>query len=177
MKAWLLALLVLLQGSFATGAPTVTTDKGRAILDPWTGSWAGQFTVYAQDGRVLTKLDVQQRYWWDGDIQRAEFRETAQDGTVTTANARNLVDDEGRLVCIVEKSTGEVSKHFGNTADGFLFWYGNTPGRIETFRERVAVDEAGQRTYEITGFGVYGEGESAKQFLFAGSYREVETPE
>jgi hypothetical protein len=54
-----------------------------------------------------------------------------------------------------------------------LFWYGDTPGRIETFRERVAVDEAGRRSYEITGFGVYGRGDSASHFLFVGRYREV----
>lgn len=157
----------------ASAASEVTVDEGRAILDPWTGSWAGEFKVYAQDGRLLNTLDVQQRYWWDGDIQRATFTETAEDGAVVTADAKNYVDNQGRLVCEVVKSTGETSKHYGNTSDGFLIWHGKTPGRVETFRERVAVDDAGQRAYEITGFGVYGQGEAASYFLFSGSYRAV----
>ncbi|MEM7624492.1 MAG: hypothetical protein AAF333_02570 [Planctomycetota bacterium] len=166
-------LITVFCGAYSLGNPTFTADEGREVLDPWTGSWAGQFKVYAQDGRLLTTLDVKQRYRWDGDIQRAEFHETDQDGNVVTADAKNYVDDQGRLVCEVFKSTGEESKHFGNFTDGYLFWYGQTPGRIETFRERVAVDAAGQRTYEITGFGVYGEGKGASHFLFSGSYREV----
>ena len=73
----------------------------------------------------------------------------------------------------MDKSTGESSRHLGNFADGYLFWHGNAAGRVETFRERVVVDEQGHRTYEINGFGVYGEGEQATSFLFAGRYREV----
>lgn len=172
-------VLVALLGAFCglglvtLPASAVTVDEGRAILDPWTGSWAGRFKVYAQDGTLLNVLDVEQRYWWDGDVQTARFKETDQSGTVVTADAKNYVDKQGRLVCEVHKSTGESSKHWGNVADGYLFWYGDTPGRIETFRERVAVDDQGRRTYEINGFGVYGKGEAASHFLFSGSYREV----
>ena len=171
------ALITICCGVGSLAAPTFTAEEARAILDPWTGAWAGQFKVYAQDGRLLTTLDVKQHYRWDGDIQRAEFHETDQDGHVITAEAKNYRDEQGRLVCEVVKSTGEASKHFGNFVDGYLFWYGNPPGRIETFRERVAVDEEGQRTYEITGFGVYGQGDKATQFFFSGSYREVAVPQ
>ncbi|MEM9914455.1 MAG: hypothetical protein AAF911_05805 [Planctomycetota bacterium] len=153
--------------------PTYTEDEARAILDPWTGSWEGTFKVYGQDGRLQTTLEVQQTYRWDGDIQVARFVETAADGTVTTADARNYRDEQGRLVCEVEKSNGESSTHFGTFTDGTLFWHADTPIRVESFRERVVTDEHGQRSYDIDGFGGYGSTERRNYFVFAGSYREV----
>lgn len=147
--------------------------ENRAILDPWTGHWEGEFVVYNVDGSVLTRLQVRQRYWWDGDIQRAEFHETNEKGEVVTARAANYEDAQGRLVCTVEKSTGERSLHFGALSDGYLFWSANRPGTVEVFKERVAVEpgEGGAelRSYEINGYGIYGQ----SSFLFAGSYREV----
>ena len=177
MKTLARTCLALVLTCLTLSASAVTAEQGRTILDPWTGKWAGEFKVYGQDGQLLTTLKVEQHYRWDGDIQRAKFRETDAQGNVVTADARNYVDDQGELVCEVDKSTGESSKHRGNFADGYLFWHGKTPGRVETFRERVVVDEQGQRTYEINGFGVYGEGKQANYFLFAGRYRAVAEPE
>ena len=173
MNTWMRTCLTLALTCLTLSASAVTQEQGRTILDPWTGKWAGEFKVYAQDGQLLTTLAIEQHYHWDGDIQRAEFRETDADGKVVTAKARNYVDGQGELICEVDKSTGESSRHLGNFADGYLFWHGNAAGRVETFRERVVVDEQGHRTYEINGFGVYGEGEQATYFLFAGRYREV----
>ena len=170
---YVLGLLLTFGVGVACGQPTVTPEEGRQILDPWTGKWAGVFKVHAPDGTVLTRLEVEQHYRWDGQVQVATFKETDTQGNVVTADAKNYVDAQGRLVCEVVKDTGEASQHWGHFTDGYLFWYGDTPGRIETFRERVAVDEEGRRTYEINGFGVYGHGENASHFLFAGSYREV----
>ncbi|MEO1237855.1 MAG: hypothetical protein AAFX76_13810 [Planctomycetota bacterium] len=167
------AVGVGLLASALMGATAAAEPTPREILDPWTGTWHGEFIVYGQNGEKQTTLDVRQRYWWDGDIQRAEFVETDPDGNVVTAEARNYADANGRLVCEVDKSTGESSKHFGTFTDGYLFWHGDTPGRVETFRERVEVDDAGRRTYTITGFGAYGRGESQQFFFFVGRYAEV----
>ncbi|MEM1107999.1 MAG: hypothetical protein AAGH99_04830 [Planctomycetota bacterium] len=152
---------------------TTISDENRAILDPWTGRWAGEFVVYAVDGSVLTRLDVRQHYRWDGPIQRATFHETDQDGNVVTAEAANYEDEQGRLVCTVVKSNGERSLHFGQMSDGYLFWHAKREGTVETFKERV-VSEAGAdgnefRTYRIDGYGIYG----SSSFLFAGAYREA----
>ncbi|MEM1212673.1 MAG: hypothetical protein AAGI68_10290 [Planctomycetota bacterium] len=141
------------------------SDENRAILDPWTGHWQGEFVVYAVDGSVLTRLQVRQRYWWDGHIQRAEFHETNEKGEVVTARAANYQDAQGRLVCTVEKSNGERSLHFGQMSDGYLFWSADRPGVTETFRERVE-GEGQAAAYAINGLGVY----DGSAFLFYGRY-------
>lgn len=156
-------------------APRVDKAESLAFLDQWTGTWRGRFTVFSHSGRLVTELDVQQRYWWDGEVQRAEFHETVVGtGVVTTAEARNYVDEHGRLVCEVDKSNGESSRHFGRVVDGELFWFAKEDGRVETFRESVRVDEDGARSYVIDGFGRYGEGVGASYFVFAGVYQGVE---
>ncbi|MEM9419379.1 MAG: hypothetical protein AAGA25_10070 [Planctomycetota bacterium] len=172
--ALMLFLLVPTSGALEFPEPADTiTDENRAILDPWTGHWEGRFKVYRPDGSLLTVLDVKQHYRWDGVVQRATFHETDQDGNVTTAEAANYQDAQGRLVCTVVKSNGERSLHLGTWSDGYLFWHADRPGTLESFKERVAVEpvdgEAVQRTYEINGYGIYGK----SSFLFAGSYREV----
>ncbi|MEM6458266.1 MAG: hypothetical protein AAF710_02615 [Planctomycetota bacterium] len=149
---------------FPDPADTIS-DENRAILDPWTGEWRGEFVVYAVDGSVLSRLQVRQTYRWDGDVQRATFHETDQDGNVTTAEAANYQDAEGRLVCTVEKSGGERSLHFGQVSDGYLFWSADRPGTAETFRERV-VGEGDDATYTIHGLGVY----DGTPLLFHGEY-------
>ncbi|MEM9881444.1 MAG: hypothetical protein AAF800_00820 [Planctomycetota bacterium] len=149
---------------FPEPADTIS-DENRAILDPWTGEWRGEFVVYAVDGGVLTRLQVRQTYRWDGDIQRATFHETDPEGNVTTAEAANYQDAEGRLVCTVEKSGGERSLHFGRLSDGYLFWSADRPGTAETFRERV-VGQGDEATYTIHGLGVY----DGTPLLFHGEY-------
>ncbi|MEM6394523.1 MAG: hypothetical protein AAF797_17285 [Planctomycetota bacterium] len=169
---WVLGLSVVMYAGGSAWGELVFPQAGesmsaenRAILDPWTGQWQGEFVVYAVDGSVLTRLQVRQRYWWDGDIQRAEFHETNEKGEVVTAVAANYEDDQGRLVCTVEKSNGERSLHFGKMSDGYLFWSADRPGVTETFRERVEGQGAGA-AYAINGLGVYG----GTPFLFYGWY-------
>ena len=153
---------------FPPPAPNISAEN-RAVLDPWTGRWAGSFVVYAPDGAAVTRLTVEQHYRWDGSRQRATFEETDGAGNVVTAEATNYQGADGRLVCTVVKSTGERSLHFGRVTDGYLFWSAERPGTRETFRERVEVGDDGVRRYAIDGFGVYGD----DAYLFAGSYREV----
>ncbi|MEM1210276.1 MAG: hypothetical protein AAGI54_13510 [Planctomycetota bacterium] len=159
--------------------PTYEREVALKFLDQWTGSWEGTFVVYHLDGRVATTLHVRQRYWWEGDTQRAEFHETDADtGDVTTADARNFVDDRGRLVCVVEKSTGETTTHYGRITGNELFWFNHLPGRVESFREAVQRVEPtptnpSGNAYTIAGFGVYGTGDDASHFTFAGRYDAV----
>ncbi|MEO0587779.1 MAG: hypothetical protein AAF078_09080 [Planctomycetota bacterium] len=172
--AWVLWLVGLSHPAVAADdAPIVDRREALAFLDRWTGHWRGRFTVYSQSGEVVTALDVEQRYRWDGEVQRATFREVdAATGAVVTADARNYVDDTGRLVCEVKKSNGESSRHLGRVEDGRLFWFANEPGRVETFVEAVIEDERG-RAYTIAGFGMYGTGEHATHFVFDGRYEAV----
>ncbi|MEM8782972.1 MAG: hypothetical protein AAGE65_08980 [Planctomycetota bacterium] len=149
---------------FPTPAEGISTEN-RAILDPWTGRWAGEFVVYAADGAVLTRLRVEQHYRWDGPIQRATFREVNERGEVVTAEAANYQDAQGRLICTVEKSNGERSLHVGRMSDGYLFWSADRPGVTETFRERVE-GEGSAAAYEIHGLGVY----DGAAYLFHGRY-------
>jgi len=164
------ALLALLPG-VAMGAGEVPAET-RRVLDPFTGVWRGTFKVHSQSGELVTRLEVEQRYWWDGNVQRGRFIETDQDGNTVTAEARNFVGDNGKLLCVVEKSNGEGSRHRGSVHDGHLFWHSRQPGRVETFREAVHADEEGT-FYRIHGFGVYGQGDDAAHFLFVGEYRRV----
>ncbi|MEO0965938.1 MAG: hypothetical protein AAFY08_12570 [Planctomycetota bacterium] len=159
--------------------PTYEREVALKFLDQWTGTWEGTFVVFHLDGRVATTLHVKQRYWWDGDNQRAEFHETNADtGVVTTADARNYVDDQDRLVCVVEKSTGETSTHYGRITGARLFWFNNLPGRLESFNEAIERVEPTPtnpqgKAYTITGFGMYGQGDHAQHFTFAGRYDAV----
>ncbi len=152
-------------------AASVHAQTSREIFAPFTANWKGIFKVYTHDGRLLHQIEVEQRYWWEGNVQRATFVEKASDGKITRAQAKNY-EANGKLYCAVEKDNGEKSLHLGHYEDGALFWYRKEEGRIESFKERVVAGPRGKE-YHIDGFGVYGSGESASQFLFEGRYFEV----
>ena len=153
---------------------TVAQEKNyKEIFDPFTAHWKGVFKVYNYDGRLLDELQVEQRYWWEGGVQHAEFLDRYRDGRTVRAKARNYEKD-GVMYCEVEKETGEKTVHRGHFEDSALFWYHkNADGsKIESFKERVIEDSTG-KVYYIDGFGVYGKGESASYLIFEGCYREV----
>jgi hypothetical protein len=143
------------------------------ILDPFTAKWQGTFKVYSYDGRLVDQLEVEQRYWWEGDEQHAVFIERYRDGKTVRARARNY-EKNGQFFCEVEKDTGERTVHLGRFEDGLLFWYRQTPdGNVtESFKERVAKTAAG-REYQIDGLGVYKNAGSTSVLFFEGRYREV----
>lgn len=168
--------------SLATAAALVCVSANRQptareILDPFTGHWKGTFTTYSLDGSVSSSLQVEQRYWWDGDKQRGRFFELAPNGGITTAEAQNFVD-AGLLVCDVQKSTGQNTRHYGHFDSGTLTWSrkqeADEPGGYvrESFRERVIATPAGP-VYEITGIGVYGVPPEQNVFVFEGRYARV----
>ncbi len=158
--------LLLLISTFPAQAQT-----SREIFAPFTAHWKGVFKVYAYDGRLLDQIDVEQRYWWEGSVQRATFIEKARDGNVVRAQAKNY-EENGKLFCAVEKDNGEKSLHRGHYEDGALFWFRSESGKIESFKERVVQGRAGKE-YHIDGFGVYGRGKEASYLLFEGRYFEV----
>ncbi len=167
MQASLALMIVLL-----SGPPTA-----KQILDPFTGRWEGQFKVYTYDGKLQDTLHVQQHYWWEGDIQHGRFIDTYPDGRVIKAKARNYEKD-GRLVCEVDKTPGGRTVHHGRYTDGALFWFSKAKigGKIESFKERVTVDDDGGRTYRIDGFGIYPGLGANRHLLFEGRYRQVRGP-
>jgi hypothetical protein len=145
----------------------------RQILGPFNANWRGEFKVYNFDGKLIDQLEVEQRYSWKGEEQHGVFVERHRNGKVVRARARNYEKD-GRLVCEVEKDTGERTVHWGRFEDGALFWYRQTPdGKVtESFKERVIKTGAG-REYQIDGLGIYKSGNTASVLLFEGRYREV----
>ncbi len=146
-------------------------QSAHEIFAPFNAQWKGVFKVYSHDGRLLDQIDVEQRYWWEGNVQRATFIEKARDGKIVRAQARNY-EENGKLFCAVEKDNGEKSLHRGHYEDGALFWFRNESGKIESFKERVLQGRAGKE-YHIDGFGVYGSGKEASYLLFEGRYFEV----
>ena len=152
--------------------PVIAQDLDtRAILDPFTGTWRGTFSVYSHDGRLLDQLETEHRYWWDGSVQRGTFIDTYPDGRVVRAEAQNYAED-GVLYCVVEKDNGERTVHRGHFEDGSLFWYRQEDDVTESFRERIIETPLG-RAYHIDGFGAYGAGTETTHFVYKGRYREV----
>lgn len=165
MKAPLMLLCFL-------AVPAFSQESAVEILAPFTAHWKGVFKVYSHDGRLLHQIEVEQRYWWQGEEQLAEFIEKDRRGGVVKARARNYVK-EGRLYCAVEKDNGEKSVHLGRFEDGALFWFRkNEDGAtLESFKERV-IHGARGREYHIDGVGVYGTGANASVLIFEGRYLE-----
>jgi len=141
------------------------------MLDPLTGRWKGTFKVYTLEGRLHEAIEVEQRYWWEGDIQRGRFVERYADGRVVNAEAMNYIKD-GRLVCEVRKDNGEISNHRGRYENGVLFWHTRMAdgSKVESFKERVETTAQGT-IYYIDGFGAYGRGDAKTYFLFEGRYK------
>jgi len=146
-------------------------QSAREIFAPFNAHWKGVFKVYAHDGLLLNAIEVEQRYWWDGNVQRATFIEKARDSKIVRAQARNY-EENGKLFCAVEKDNGEQSLHLGHYEDGALFWFRKEEGKIESFKEKVVQGQAGKE-YHIDGFGVYGSGKDTSHLLFEGRYFQV----
>jgi hypothetical protein len=146
--------------------------SAREILAPFTAHWKGVFKVYSYDGRLLNQIEVEQRYWWQGEEQHAEFIEKDRSGRLVKAKARNYAQN-GKLYCAVEKDNGEKSLHHGHFEDGALFWFRKTEDQatIESFKERVLPGARGKE-YHIDGIGIYGSGAKASCLLFEGRYYE-----
>lgn len=164
-------ILLLLLSSFILFSPQ--QKAVHQILERFNANWRGEFKVYNFDGKLIDRLEVEQRYSWKGEEQIGVFIERYKDGKVVRARARNYEKD-GQLVCEVEKDNGERTVHFGRFEDGALFWYRQTPdGKItESFKERVVKTQAG-REYQIDGLGIYKNEDSTSILLFEGRYREV----
>lgn len=139
------------------------------VFAPWDGTWRGRFFVKDSRGNLLTELDVTQRYWSESpQLQRAEFSErNVKTGEVVTAKATNVREGD-RLICRVEKSTGERVEHVGRWTGEALEWSRDTAEARELFRERVLTSTAGETIYLIEGWGEYG---GAPRLLFSGRYR------
>jgi hypothetical protein len=157
-------------------APLVAAEpmpnEVREKLDALTGTWRGKFEVFTQEGRLHASLDVTQKYWWDGHVQRGRFVEVDSRGRRITAEARNFIDERGRLVCVVEKSSGEKTRHMGRLVSDSLAWHRRDEDTIETFVERVNAN-AESTMYEIVGMGVYGPADDRSRFVFRGRYEKV----
>ena len=41
------------------------------MLDRYTGHWSGTLRIYSLEEELLETWEISQRYWWDGDVQRA----------------------------------------------------------------------------------------------------------
>lgn len=148
-------------------------DRARQAFEPFSGHWQGIFRVYNYNGQLLDELHVEQRYWWEDEVQFGEFVDRYPDGRVVKSNARNYLEG-GVLYCEVIKESGEKTVHTGYYADGVLFWFRKTSdgSLVESFKESVA-EERGRQVYYIDGFGVYGQGEGASYLLFEGRYEKV----
>lgn len=148
-------------------------DSAKQAFEPFTGHWRGVFRVYNYDGELLEELQVEQKYWWEDEVQHGEFTDRYRDGREVNSNARNYLED-GVMYCEVIKESGEKTLHTGHYDNALLFWYRKTPdgNTVESFKERVA-KERGRKVYYIDGFGVYGQGEGGSYLLFEGRYEEV----
>lgn len=151
-------------------------DDPVAVFRSLDGHWSGTFVGYDAAGKELYRIKVAQTYKTaDANTQTVEMADTDAQGKTTTGKgknvARRLADGTLELRCVVDKSSGDHVEHVGRVVKGpggddEIVWSSQSPGRSETFRERVA--GAGKDAiYEIDGMGRYGDA----LILMAGRYR------
>ena len=161
------------------------------------GSWAGEFIIYEHhagqdyqtnipdklDRRFLdalnlketNRIDVQQTYRSKSPFyQTVEIVDTYQENGQTRSirsTGVNKVQD-GQLWCVVKKPHEKIVHQGDSPAKDVIIWQGYSadPLRKEYFYETVHSD-----TYEIVGYGYYGEDDPLKnpKFWFYGKYRRV----
>ena len=145
----------------------------RALFEPYTGEWTGEFRIFTLNGALKSTIQVHQRYFWDGDTQKVVITDRYPDGRIERSNALNYLDGD-TPVCLVRKADGTVVRLIGQKQAGRLFWKNDAPQqqKYEIFKEYVDTI-GGASLYFIDGLGVYGSGEHRTILIFEGRYRKV----
>ncbi|MFQ5628902.1 MAG: hypothetical protein ACE5I1_09090 [bacterium] len=148
-------------------------ESAKKVFGPWDGEWQGVFRIFNTEGRLLDSLHVQQKYNWDGEIQRGIITDKLSNGKVEVSHAENFFRND-TLFCVVKKPGGETTVHTGKYTNGRLTWSRNDPktGMQESFKEYVEHTPTGT-IYFIDGVGVYGFGKDRNVLLFEGRYRKI----
>ncbi len=154
--------------------PAPAAETPDDVFGPWDGVWKGTFEVWDGD-QVLTRLEVEQRYWSDSDTRQegAFVEQDLESKETVTARAINSKDGDA-LRCEVEKSTGEKVVHQGRWTGDAIEWFRKTAELEEHFFEKVYTDADGRTWYRIDGWGRYGQG---PKLTFVGSYQRIGSEE
>ncbi len=149
------------------------SPAARALFEPYTGEWTGEFRIFTLNGALQTTIQVRQRYFWDDDTQRVVITDRYPDGRVERSHALNYLDGD-TPVCLVRKADGTVVRLIGQKQAGRLFWKHDAPQqqKYEIFKEYVDTI-GGVSLYFIDGLGVYGSGAHRTILIFEGRYRKV----
>jgi len=137
-------------------------------LDALAGSWRGAFKVFAPDGSLIRRVEMEQSYHWNGSILIGRIAECDAQHVKTESIARIMENHEG-LVCEVTSQLGETTVQHGRWEEPNLFWHRRDRARgvVECIKE--CVTQGKQRLMLVDGFANYG----GVQYLFEGRYREV----
>ena len=179
-------------------APITDIDKPLAhAFSALDGSWAGQFHIYEHTEGQAYQVTIPQQLTHDflsnlslketGFIEvHQEYRSKTpyyQTVSITDTYQENGVPKEvkstgvnkiqnGQIWCVVQKPTEKIV-HLGSIPEkDVIIWQGHSadPFRKEYFYETVLAD-----TYEIVGYGYYGQDDPAKnpKMWFWGKYERV----
>ena len=61
-------LLVILSGAISLSAQSMSQDEFRNAMDPYLGSWNGEYRIFSQQDELLNSFRVERRYWWEQTI-------------------------------------------------------------------------------------------------------------
>lgn len=164
-------LFLLLLGHTVPGSAQSPRSPA-AVFKPWDGEWDGVFKIFNTNGELVDSLEVHQKYFWDGEVQKGIITDKYADGRIEISHAENFVRND-TLYCVVKKAGGERTVHRGGNVGGRLTWSRQNPetGMLEAFKEYVEIRN-GTAVYFIDGVGIYGYGEERNVLLFEGRYRK-----
>lgn len=140
-----LAIILVLP---ATGAAEMTF---RDFLDRFIGRWTGELVVRTEEGRVVRRMEVEQRYWWVGDEQQGLG--VFDDGQRLSYSSSTIRVDRGRLLSEVSSDDGESRRYRGEIRGEQVTWL--PLDVLEASRRQIAervADGAEGRLLLVRGF-------------------------
>jgi hypothetical protein len=93
----------------------------REYLSAWVGSWKGISTVYNDRNAPLRLIEVEQSFWWDGDVLRGATQFWSDTGAIQS-QSQFIRYEDGSLTNEVVFSSGNKRFFKGNIEKGFLVW-------------------------------------------------------
>ncbi|MBN2068672.1 MAG: hypothetical protein JW739_03460 [Opitutales bacterium] len=134
-------ILVLLLG-FAVKAQALTY---REFLNSWVGSWKGYNTVYGENDVPLEVLEVEQIYWWEGDVLRSVAQSWADNGR-TRYQSHYIRLENGVLTNEVVYPNGIKLTYEGKIEEGRLCWYYERDGLFYRYQASAVREDTANGT-------------------------------
>jgi len=119
----------------------------REYLSERVGSWKGISTVYNERNAPLRLIEVEQSFWWDGDVLRGATQFWSDTGAIQS-QSQFIRYENGSLTNEVVFSSGNKRFFKGHIEKGFLVWTWEDPGMRVRIASRVVGDASEREMQE-----------------------------